>query len=158
MSVAAWARRHVRSILFLIGLLGALGVLEGMGLPVGLFPHVSFPRIQVGLDAGDRPAERMAIEVTWPVEEAVRAVPGVRGVRSTTSRGSADISINFDWGDDMVSAMLQVQSAIAAIVPDLPAGTSFDVRRMDPTVFPVLGYSLTSDTVDQVALRDAALY
>ncbi len=158
LGVAGWARQHVRSILFLLGLLGALGVLEGLSLPVGLFPHVSFPRIQVGLDAGDRPAERMGIEVTWPVEEAVRAVPGVRGVRSTTTRGSADISITFDWGDDMASAMLQVQAAIAAIVPELPPGTSFEVRRMDPTVFPVLGYSLTSVTVDQVGLRDAALY
>ena len=52
----------------------------------------------MNVDAGDRPADRMAIEVTWPIEEAVRAVPGVRTVRSTTSRGSADVSINFDWG------------------------------------------------------------
>ena len=49
------------------------------------------------LDAGDMPAERMVVEATWPVEEAVRAVPGVLRVRSNTSRGSADISINFVW-------------------------------------------------------------
>jgi len=112
----------------------------------------------VGLDAGDRPAERMAIEVTWPVEEAVRSVPGVRNVRSTTSRGSADISIDFDWGEDMVSAKLQIESAINQVLSTLPSGTTFDVRRMDPTVFPVIAYSLTSDTVPQVKLRDIAKY
>ncbi|PYS79162.1 MAG: transporter, partial [Acidobacteria bacterium] len=110
------------------------------------------------LDAGDRPAERMTVEVTTPVEEAVRAIPGVRGVRSTTSRGSAEISINFNWGEDMISAMLQCQSQVNKILPSLPAGTSFEVERMDPTVFPVIAYSLTSDSHSLVELRDLALY
>src|SRR5437762_13481668 len=100
----------------------------------------------------------MMVEVTFPIEQAVRAVPGVRNVRSTTSRGSAEISINFDWGEDMVAAMLQVESAINQVVPSLPQGTTFNVRRMDPTVFPVLAYSLTSDTHSLVELRDLALY
>src|SRR5882762_6940146 len=107
-------------------------------VPVALFPHVSFPRVRITLDAGDRAAERMAIEVTTPVEEAVRAIPGVRSVRSTTSRGTAEISVNFDWGEDMISAMLQCQSQVNKILPSLPSGTSFEVERMDPTVFPVI--------------------
>jgi multidrug efflux pump subunit AcrB len=134
------------------------GLAGSLSLPVSLFPRVQFPRVVVSLDAGDRPAERMAIEVTWPVEQAVRSVPGVRSVRSTTSRGSADVAINFDWGEDMVVAMLQVESAINQVHASLPAGTMFEVRRMDPTVFPVLAYSLTSDSQSLVELRDLALY
>ncbi len=98
------------------------------------------------------------VEVTTPVEEAVRAIPGVRNLRSTTSRGAAEISVNFDWGEDMVSAMLQSQSQVNRILPALPAGTSFEVERMDPTVFPVIAYSLTSDSHSLVELRDLALY
>jgi CzcA family heavy metal efflux pump len=158
MKFAQWVQSHHRSILFLLLVFALAGVWRGLSLPVGLFPQVSFPRIAVSLDAGDRPAERMAIEATWPVEEAVRTVPGVRSIRSTTSRGSADISINFEWGKDMVSAMLEVQSAIGRKLASLPAGMSFEVRRMDPTVFPVLGYSLTSDTHSLVELRNLALY
>ena len=92
------------SLLFLIAALIVGGFAATSKLPVALFPYVSFPRVVVSLDAGDRPAERMMIEVTFPIEQAVRAVPGVRDVRSTTSRGSAEISINFDWGEDMVAA------------------------------------------------------
>ncbi len=158
MKLAEWAFGHRRSILFLLTAFALAGAVRSFSLPVSLFPRVSFPRVVVNLDAGDRPAERMAIQVTWPVEEAVRAVPGVTRVRSTTSRGSADISINFAWGLDMVKAMLQVESAINQVMPHLPAGTRFRVRRMDPTVFPVLGYSLTSATLSQVELRDIALY
>lgn len=158
MSFTRWIQQHRRSILFLIALLSLGGLAASLKLPVALFPHVNFPRVVVSLDAGDRPAEKMAIEVTRPVEEAVRAVPGVRSVRSDTSRGSADISINFDWGGNMVVAMLQVESAINKVLPDLPSGTSFNVRRMDPTVFPVLAYSITSGNHSLVELRDIALY
>ena len=158
MSFSAWAHSHARSILFLLGALAIAGAVASFSLPVALFPQVSFPRVRVTLDAGDRPAERMTVEVTTPVEEAVRAIPGVRGVRSTTSRGSAEISINFNWGEDMISAMLQCQSQVNKILPSLPAGTSFEVERMDPTVFPVIAYSLTSDSHSLVELRDLALY
>ena len=125
---------------------------------MSLFPKIDFPRVVVNVDAGDRPADRMGVEVTFPIEEVVRAIPGVRTVRSTTSRGSADISINFDWGSDMVASTLQIESAVNQVRDRLPAGTSFQVRRMDPTVFPVLGYSLTSDNHSLVELHELALY
>ncbi len=153
-----WAYRHCRSILFALGLTALAGFFEIYNTPVSLFPQVTFPRVVVNLNAGDMPAERMAVQVTWPVEEAVRAVPGVLTVRSATSRGSSDVAINFNWGSDMASAMLQVASAINQIRSTLPATLSFSVRRMDPTVFPVLGYSLSSSSHSLVELRDMALY
>ncbi len=158
MRIASWAQRHARSILFLVIVLALGGVLGSFRLPVALFPHVNFPRVEVSLDAGDRPAERMATEVTYPLEQVLRAIPGVRSVRSTTSRGSAAISVNFDWGADMVSAMLQAQSQVNRILPSLPAGTTFDIRRMDPTVFPSLAYSIISDTHSLTQLHDIAMY
>jgi CzcA family heavy metal efflux pump len=158
MNWTAWVQSHRRSILFLLAVLALGGAASSLKLPVALFPRVSFPRVRVDLESGDRPAELMAVEVTRRVEEAVRTVPGVVSLRSTTSRGSAGISINFDWGQDMVAAMLQVESAIGRILPDLPPGTNFDVLRMDPTVFPVLAYSITSDTQPLTKLRDIALY
>src|SRR2546422_8037107 len=158
MSFTAWAHSHARSILFLLGALALAGAVASVSLPVALFPQVSFPRVRITLDAGDRPAEQMTVEVTTPVEEAVRAIPGVRSVRSTTSRGTSETSVNFNWGEDMVSAMLQCQSQVNKILPSLPSGTLFEVERMDPTVFPVIAYSLTSNSHSLVELRDLALY
>jgi CzcA family heavy metal efflux pump len=156
--VAHRAAAHRRSILFLMALLTLGGIGIGLKLPVALFPQVDFPRVVVALDAGDRPADQMVIAVTRPVETAVRSVPGVAGVRSNTSRGSAELSINFAWGTDMVAAMLQVESAVNQLLPELPGGTRFTVRRMDPTVFPVAAYSLTSESESLVQLRDLASY
>jgi CzcA family heavy metal efflux pump len=153
-----WTYSHRRSILFALSLFAFAGCFVIYSTPVSLFPQVTFPRVVINLDAGDMPAERMAVQVTWPVEEAVRAVPGVLTVRSNTSRGSADIAINFKWGIDMISAMLQVESSINQIRSTLPITLTFAVRRMDPTVFPVLGYSLSSAKHSLIELRDMALY
>jgi multidrug efflux pump subunit AcrB len=157
-SVAAWASRHARSILFLLAALVAGGVLGARAVPVSLFPHIDFPRIRVDLDAGDRPAERMAVEVTRPVEEALRAIPGVTKVQSTTSRGSAEVALVFDWGADMTAAYLQAQAQVARLLPSLPPGSTFEVRRMDPTVFPVIAYSVTSPKRSLAELHDLCQY
>lgn len=158
MNFVAWMQAHRRSVLFLLALLVLGGLVSTWTLPVALFPQVEFPRVVINIDAGDRPAERMTTEVTIPIETAVRSVPGLRSIRSTSSRGSADIAVNFDWGQDMISAMLQVESAVNQVLPSLPAGTTFDVHRMDPTVFPCIGYTLTSARQSLVELRDIAYY
>ncbi|HEV7994533.1 MAG TPA: efflux RND transporter permease subunit [Gemmatimonadaceae bacterium] len=154
----SWVHHHRRSILFLIAILAAAGIAAAVNLPVSLFPTVMFPRVVVSLDAGDRPAQQMEMQVTRPVETAVRQIPGVVDVRSVTSRGTADVSINFNWGLDMVSATLQVNAAISQVASQLPPGTMMHTRRMDPTVFPIIAYSLTSATTSPTQLRDLASY
>ncbi len=153
-----WLPRHRRSLLFCLLLLIAGGIASYFALPVSLFPDVAFPRIAVSLDAGDRPAELMLQQVTQPVEEALRQLPGIRSIRSTTSRGSAEIAIDFAWGRDMSVALLQVDTTLDRMLPGLPSGTRIDSHRMDPTRFPVLAFSLRSSTIDASSLRDLALY
>ena len=123
------------------------GILTAFRMPVALFPRVNFPRIAINVDTGDQPADQMVISVTRKIEQAVRPVPGVASIRSTSTRGSAEISVNFVWGSDMGAALLQVESAVNRILPDLPADTTFMVRRM-------AAYSLTTDTLSQVELHD----
>ena len=158
MSYSVWLARHVRTMAVVALALTLAGLISAISLPVGLFPQVSFPRVVVDLDAGDRPADQTALMVTRPVEEAIRTVPGVIGLRSETTRGSAQISIDFGWGRDMTASTLLVDSAIARVLPSLPTGSTYDVRRMDPTVFPIISYALQSDTLSPVALRDVAQY
>ncbi|MBV8062563.1 MAG: efflux RND transporter permease subunit, partial [Nevskia sp.] len=156
MSLGGVMERHARSLVAIACALALAGAVAALSLPVGLFPQVSFPRVVVDLSSGDRPADQTALAVTRPVEEAIRTVPGVREVRSASSRGSSQISIDFGWGRDMIATTLLVDSAIAQILPTLPAGTSYGVRRMDPTVFPIISYALTSDKLTPNALHDLA--
>jgi CzcA family heavy metal efflux pump len=153
MSLAAFVSKRRRSLLTLLFLVVAAGVFSAFVTPVSLFPQVSFPRIAISVDAGDRPPDQMEAVVTRPVEQAIRAIPGVKTLRTTTSRGSAELSINFAWGSNMDLALQRTQAALAGVQQKLPLGVSFDVRRMDPTVFPVAAYSLTSATATPVEIR-----
>tara|TARA_R110000787_G_scaffold238640_1_gene344838 strand:+ start:1520 stop:4567 length:3048 start_codon:yes stop_codon:yes gene_type:complete len=147
---------HARSIWLAVILLTIGGITAATWLPVALFPNIDYPRVVVSVDAGDRDAAQMEAEITRKIEVALRAVPGVTRIRSTTSRGSAEVALNFAWGDDMVDATLATQAALATLLPNLPTGSKFNVRRSDPTLFPVVGYAITSDNLDPVALRNIA--
>jgi multidrug efflux pump subunit AcrB len=150
---------HRRAILSVVVALALAGLFAGIALPVGLFPVTSFPRIRVVIDAGSMPAKQTLIDVTEPLEEVARAVPGAVNVESTTSRGSAEIFVDFPWGFDMNQALLRVDTALARTLPDLPQGTTYDAIQMSPTaIAPFMSYALISDKVSPVALRRLAKY
>ena len=158
MNFVRFLEGHSRTILVVAFALSLGGAIAAFSLAVGLFPQVTFPRIRITVDAGDRPADQMALMVTRKVEEAVRQVPGVQDLKSTSSRGEAELSADFGWGRDMIAATLNVNAALQSILPQLPKDTTFIVKRMDPTVFTIIAYSLTSDTLSPVDLKDIALY
>ena len=146
--------KHRRSLLFVAFALTLAGIYAAVTLPIALFPVVSFPRIRVEVDSGHMPANQMLVDVTQPLEEVGRAIPGAVDVESTTSRGSAEIFVDFPWGWDMKQALLAVQGAFAQALPDLPPGTGFDVLQMSPTkIMPFISYALVSNKVSPAALR-----
>lgn len=158
MRLPAWLGAHRRSILMTAAALALAGIAAAISLPISLYPDVSFPRVRVDISTGEQPAQQMVLQVTQPIEQAIRAVPGVVNVTSTTSRGSAGIFIDFNWGADMTAATLAVNAAITQLLPSLPASTNYSVLQMDPTVFPFLAYALTSPSVSQVKLQNIAQY
>ncbi|MBU2801944.1 efflux RND transporter permease subunit [Acidithiobacillus caldus] len=157
-TLGEWLLRHRRSLLFLLALLVLGGAFTALRLPVALFPQITFPRIVVSADSGNMPIAETQTALTLPLEQALRGVPGVEKIRATTSRGAAEISVQFAWGAPMNEALLQAEAAINQTLPKLPPDTTYHAQRMDPTVFPVLGISLTSKDLDPVALRHWAYY
>jgi CzcA family heavy metal efflux pump len=79
-------------------------------------------------------------------------------VRSTTSRGSADISLFFTWGVDMYQTLQLVDAALSKVQQTLPPTVKITTNRLTFATFPIMGYSLTSDTVSQTALWELATY
>jgi CzcA family heavy metal efflux pump len=149
---------HRKAIFFLVAALSLGGIVSLFQMPVSLFPDIDFPRIVMIADNGEEPADRMMIEVTRPLEEAARSIPEVVQVKSATSRGSTEISVNFSWGTDIIQSLQLLQGKIASIRNELPSTASIDIERMNATVFPIEGFSLVSDSLDQVQLRDLAYY
>ncbi|HYU44935.1 MAG TPA: efflux RND transporter permease subunit [Terriglobales bacterium] len=153
-----WFSRHARSIIVLIITLAILGIYLAFTIPVSVFPATNFPRILIAVDNGVMPIDQMMVTVTRPIEEAVNSVPGLQQVRSITSRGSAEVDLFFEWNVDMFQTLQYVNSALSGVQRELPATAKVEAHRMTFASFPILGYSLTSDTVPQTQLWEMATY
>jgi CzcA family heavy metal efflux pump len=153
-----WFARYSKPLVFLILTLAALGGYLAFNIPVAVFPTTNFPRLVLAIENGVMPIDQMMVTITRPVEEAVNSVPGLEEVRSTTGRGSAEIDLFFNWNVDMFQTLTYVNAAISRVQPELLSTATIDTRRMTFASFPVIGYSLTSDTVLQNKLWEMATY
>ena len=153
-----WLTRSVRTILFLATALLVAGAYAMFQTPVAVFPETNFPRVVIGVDNGVMPVEQMQVTITKPIEDAVNSVPGLVTVRSNTSRGSAEVSLFFDWSADMFRTLQLVDAALSKVQQSLPATAKLTTNRLTFATFPILGYSLTSETLSQTQLWELATY
>jgi CzcA family heavy metal efflux pump len=157
-TVLGAVRQRTGALLALLAILVISGTCATVRLPASIFPSVTFPIVKVISDVGEAPAIQIMPSVTRPLEEAILRVPGIERLRSTTSRGSSELSAHFAWGTDMQAALQRVQAETQRIRSTLPADTHIDVEWMNASVFPILGYALTSDSLSQAELWDLAEY
>ena len=157
MSLASFVDRFGRAILTVTVVLAAAGLYSAFHLPSDIYPPLVFPRVVVIGHAGTIPAQSMMLTVTRPIEQALLEVPGIRRVRSTTFRGSTEISAQFDPAIDMVLALQQAQSRIAELRSSLPADLDLTIERLTPAAFPFLSVNL-SGGLPSADLHDYAFY
>src|SRR5579859_5643391 len=153
-----WFKKLSSPILFLLISLALVGIFLALKIPVAVFPSTDFPRIVIGVDNGVMPIDQMLVTITKPIEEAVNSVPGLQKVWSITSRGSAEVDLFFDWRSDMVLTLQRVDAVVARMQAELPPTAKLETHRLTFATFPIIGYSLTSDTVPQNRLWEVATY
>ncbi len=158
-----WLTRASKPIFFFLAVLTVAGIYAALQVPISVFPDTNFPRVVIGVDNGVMPVEQMQVTITKPIEDAVNSVPGLVTVRSTTSRGSAEVSLFFDWNVDMFRTLQLTDAALAKVQSELPSTVKITTNRLTFATFPILGYALTADdrgpeTVSQTALWQIATY
>src|SRR5437870_4751258 len=153
-----WFHRLSNPILFLIVSLALVGGYLAFTIPVSVFPSTDFPRILIGVDNGVMPIDQMLVTITRPLEEAVNSVPGLQKVTSITSRGSAEVDLFFEWNSDMILTLQRMYATVARIQAESPTTAKVQTHRLTFAVFPIIGYSLTSETVPPDKLWEIATY
>jgi CzcA family heavy metal efflux pump len=153
-----WLLRFRGPIFFFLIVITLIGVYAAGRVPISVFPETNFPRVVIGVDNGVMPVEQMQVTITKPIEDAVNAVPGLVTVRSTTSRGSAEVSLFFDWNVDMFRTLQLVDAALGTVRQTLPATATITTNRLTFATFPIIGYSLTTDRLSQTQLWELATY
>jgi multidrug efflux pump subunit AcrB len=133
---------HKKPIALLLFIIILGGVYSYTKLQTSLFPDITFPKIKIIADEGLQPVNKMMLTVTRPLENVIKQVPGLETVRSTTSRGSCEISAYMDWSADIDLSQQRIQAGIDAIKNDLPPDVNVTVEKMNPSILPVSGYTL----------------
>jgi cobalt-zinc-cadmium resistance protein CzcA len=132
------------------------GVYSGTKIKTGLFPDITFPKIKIIAENGEQPVDKMMVTVTVPLENAIKRVEELKMLRSVTSRGSCEISAFLNWGADVDLGKQRVEAQIGAIKQDLPPGVDIVVEKMNPSILPVMGYSLEGEGRSPIELRKLA--
>jgi CzcA family heavy metal efflux pump len=115
-------------------------------LQTSLFPEITFPKIKIIADAGLQPVNKMMLTVTTPLENAIKRVPDLADIRSITSRGSCEISAFMNWDANIDLSQQRIESGIAQIRNDLPADVQITVEKMNPSILPVIGYTMETNS------------
>lgn len=156
--LGTFVEKHGRGLIAVFLTLALAGFVFVFQTPISIFPQTDFPRVVLLIDNGIQPVDIQMATVTRPVEEAIRLVPGITDVRSITSRGSSEINVFFRWDVDILNALHLVQGRVSQILPSLPPNTRFYTNRLTFSVFPMIGFSITSPTRGLNDLYDLAYY
>ncbi|MBS0538329.1 MAG: efflux RND transporter permease subunit, partial [Proteobacteria bacterium] len=154
---APFIARPVATTLLTLGILMA-GIMAFTALPVAPLPKVDFPTISVSASLPGASPETVATSVTTPLERRLGAIAGVSEITSNSTVGNARITLQFDLSRSIDGAARDVQAAINAARADLPTDLKSNpqYRKVNPADAPVMILALTSDTIGQGRLYDAA--
>ena len=139
-----FAIQNKLAIVFIALALCVAGMYAALHMPSSVFPQTNFPRVVILVDNGVMPGDEMMAIITRPIEEAMKDIPGAVTIRSSTGRGSAEISVFFNWQVDMIQSELYVLGRLAQIRSTLPATATTTTWRLTFSAFPIIGVSLTS--------------
>ncbi|CAN5496554.1 efflux RND transporter permease subunit [soil metagenome] len=151
-----YAYKNPITILLVLIIMG--GFLAFDNLQTALFPEITFPKIKVIVDTDLQPVSQMMVTVTKPIENAIKKIPGLKLLRSTTSRGSCEISAFLDWKSDIDLSQQQIESKINQIRNSLPANVQITIEKMNPSILPVMGFTLESNSRSSIELKQLALF
>ena len=147
-----------KPITLVLGLILVGGVFAFTKMQTSLFPEITFPKIKIIADEGLQPVNKMMITVTKPLENAVKQIPDLQTVRSTTSRGSCEISAFMNWGANIDLSQQRIESQISKIRNDLLADVNISVEKMNPSILPVSGYTVESHNKSPIEIRLLATF
>jgi multidrug efflux pump len=152
-----FVRRPVATTLLSLGV-ALLGIVCFGLLPVSPLPQVDFPTVSVSASLPGASPEVMAATVATPLERAMGRIAGVTELTSSSSLGSARVTVQFDLSRDINSAAREVQAAIQAARSSLPTSLPSNptYRKFNPADAPVMIVSLSSDRYTPGQMYDIA--
>ena len=150
-------RRPVATSLLMAGI-AMFGIVAYRALPVSDLPQVDYPTLNVNASLPGADPLTMASSVASPLERQFTTIAGLDSMTSRSGSGSTNVTLQFDLDREIDSATVDVQTAIAAVMPLLPSGMPSppSFRKNNPADQPIMTVNLTSNTLPMYVLDDYA--
>lgn len=149
---ASWAIDHKTVIYVIMAIFFILGVSSYFSMPRETFPEINDTKVFVSTIYPGNTAEDIERSITDPLEEALKGVPNLVEIRSTSSEDFSVIEIEFDENITIDDAKQKAKDLVDGITsgPDWPV---FNNAKVEPNIFeldfselqPILNISLQGD-------------
>jgi CzcA family heavy metal efflux pump len=137
-------RNPIGVLMVCLGVL-VLAAISANRIPVDMFPSLNVPALRISANYPGASPEEIERTITYPLEQAIARVAGVVRVESDSEAGSSRITLWFDWGANLDSALVQVISNVQRVMGSLPEGLAPPaVSQFDVADFPVLQLAMHS--------------
>src|ERR1019366_7209626 len=142
----------------LMAAIALFGIIAYRGLPVADLPTGDYPTVNVSANLPGGDPATMGATVASPLERQFTTIAGIDEMTSSSTAGSSNITMTFDLDRNIDSAVVDVQTAIAAALPPLPPTLTSppSFRKQNPADQPILTLNLTSSTMEMSAVDDFA--
>ncbi|WP_342515682.1 efflux RND transporter permease subunit [Sutcliffiella sp. FSL R7-0096] len=134
-----------------------LGAVSMRGMPVDLFPELTFPIVAVTTTYEGAGPEEIENLISSPLEDAMSTLPNVESVTSISRTGGSLVLVSFTWGTDMDFASLDMRERIDSVRDFLPPGANLPrVLRFNPSDLPIVQLAITDPSGEMTKAKQLA--
>jgi len=138
-NLSRWALRYPVTASMVLASIVAIGLIAAPRLPLAFLPDVDFPGLEINIPYPNALPAQVEEEITRPAEEALATLSRVRRISSYSSPSSSNISIQFDWGEDIAPLRVEAREKLERIRDQLPADVdNIQVNSFRSSDIPVL--------------------
>ncbi len=148
----AFSLRQPAMVLMLAALVSVLALYQIPRMPVDVFPEMNAPTVVVLTEAAGLAADEVEQNVTFPIENSVAGLPGVRRVRSSSAIGLSLVWVEFDWGEDIYRARTLVAEKLTLVRASLPANVHAEITPITSITGEIMLLSVSSPDGSQTPM------
>lgn len=155
MTIAEFSVARPVAVTMRVASIVLLGAICATRLPIDLLPRISLPTVSVNVTWPNVAPEQMETQITRPIEQAISSAPGINQVSSSSTLGSSNVRIQFNWGTDIGRAAVDVLQLVQRAKRSLPNDPNISepaVFKFDPSSLPILQFAVTGID-DPIKLR-----
>src|SRR6266513_2223385 len=137
-----------------------IGGIALFNLPIAQYPRITPPGVTISINYPGASSQVVAETVAAPIEQQVNGVPGMLYMSSQMGNdGTYSVTVTFDIGTDLKTALVMVQNRVALAMPQLPTevqNQGITIRKKTPDILMIVNFFSPDGRYDDIYLSNFA--